>query len=225
LDSYSVWISAIVKAAGMFAAALLVYRKWGRENLGWIKATEDNEQAKKEASPGDRKSNLEVLKILLLGITASLAFNSWFSVLGITQSVGSYTQVAEVQFALPLVLGLIIYGIISPVAEEMVFRGIVYRKMRDNYGVPIALVGSALIFGAIHGNLVQGIYGTAMGLLAAWLDEREKKLAAPILFHGAANAVVYLVSSTALWQVAFSLPGAIIELVLFLVILVLQFYF
>ena len=56
----------------------------------------------------------------------------------------------------------------------------------------MAVIGSALLFGAIHGNLVQMLYGTIMGIIMAILYEKYGKLLAPILFHGAANIAIYV---------------------------------
>ncbi len=38
----------------------------------------------------------------------------------------------------------------APLAEELVFRGLGFRGLRERFGVPIALLASALLFAAIH---------------------------------------------------------------------------
>lgn len=46
-------------------------------------------------------------------------------------------------------------GIIAPAAEEMIFRWLIYLRLRDWLKMPVAAVISGLIFGIYHGNIVQ----------------------------------------------------------------------
>ncbi|MCI6714075.1 MAG: CPBP family intramembrane metalloprotease, partial [Lachnospiraceae bacterium] len=58
----------------------------------------------------------------------------------------------------------------------------------------IAIVLSGFFFGVYHGNLVQGIYGTLMGILMAYVYEETGRFLVPVLFHGLANIAVYSVA-------------------------------
>lgn len=120
----------------------------------------------------------------------------------------SYETVAGVQYSVPFGLGLLIYGIIVPVEEELVFRGLVYGRMRKYFSAGLSIPVSALLFGFYHGNFIQGIYGFFMGCLLAWAFESYKDLKASALVHGAANLAVYTVSSLPLLrQGIFSAKG------------------
>ena len=130
--------------------------------------------------------------IVIAGAVFSLALNYLFAVTGLTESSAAYSQVAKEQFSYALLPALLFYGVVSPLVEEVVFRGVVYNSLRRNLGILPAVLGSALLFGAIHGNIVQMLYGTLMGIVMAILYEKYDKLLAPILFHGAANAAIYL---------------------------------
>lgn len=46
-------------------------------------------------------------------------------------------------------------GIVAPAAEEMIFRWLIYLRLRDWLKMPVAAVISGLIFGIYHGNIVQ----------------------------------------------------------------------
>ena len=80
---------------------------------------------------------------------------------------------------------------------ELVFRGIIYGKARDIFGVPAAMVFSGLIFGIYHGNLVQGIYAAFLGTVLAWTMEHTGTLLAPMIFHGIGNITVFLLIDAA----------------------------
>ncbi len=88
-------------------------------------------------------------------------------------------------------LWVVIFGtvIVAPVVEELVFRGVIFRRMRDNHGFLISAVVGSAAFGLIHFNLVQGIFGFFMGLVFSFIYERTHRLTAPIIAHASANVL------------------------------------
>ena len=77
------------------------------------------------------------------------------------------------------------------------FRGVIFNRARKFFGVVKAAVFSALLFGVFHGNLLQFLYGTAMGMLMAVCYEYCGCFAAPVLVHMSANVFVFLISGQA----------------------------
>lgn len=75
----------------------------------------------------------------------------------------------------------------APVMEELLMRGLVYGRLRERLKAGPAILWSALLFGALHGNLIQGIHAFVVGLFLAWLMERFRNILVPILGHMAAN--------------------------------------
>lgn len=132
---------------------------------------------------------------ITLAITSSVAINILFIWLHLTESSETYSRVAEHQYGVSLVTGLVLYSIISPLAEEVVFRGIIYNKIRRNCSVTTAVLLSALLFGLYHGNIVQGAYGFLMGILIAYTYEKFGSFFHAFLFHAAANTTVYIITS------------------------------
>lgn len=87
--------------------------------------------------------------------------------------------------------------LLAPVAEEMLFRGILYPAIKQ-LGFPrLALWGTSLLFAAIHFNLVTLVPLTALALLLIALYERTGNLLAPIMAHVLFNALNF---ATLLWQ-------------------------
>ncbi len=70
--------------------------------------------------------------------------------------------VADLQ--LPMLLYVCLFG---PVAEELLFRGIVLRTLAP-YGKKLAILVSALLFGLFHGNLLQTPYAFVLGLVLGY---------------------------------------------------------
>lgn len=130
----------------------------------------------------------------LLGIVSAFLLNSAvsFYIKLFQMSSEKYQEVETIQYSVPLWLGILLYGVIAPLVEEIVFRGILYNRMRRFFGIPCCALLSALLFGLFHGNLPQFVYGTCMGILIALSYEKVKCFGAPFLFHMAANLSVFL---------------------------------
>lgn len=148
--------------------------------------------------PPAHKKDIGIL--FFLGVSAALCVNILFALLHFTGSSQSYEQVANKQFAFPLWAGIVLYGVLSPLAEEIVFRGIVYNRLRRQYSLWVALIISSLLFGLYHGNVVQAVYGSLLGFLIVVMYEKYGSFFVPVILHAAANIGVYVVTSSPVLQ-------------------------
>lgn len=74
--------------------------------------------------------------------------------------------------------------ILPPLAEELIFRGLLFRYLRRaGAGFVLANLIQAVCFGIYHMNVVQGIYAAILGFLLGWLVYQYKSLAAPVFLH------------------------------------------
>lgn len=92
-----------------------------------------------------------------------------------------------------LVTSVFAIGVVSSVAQEMFYRGVVFRLSRDQVGAAAAGVLSALLFAAFHFQAANFWWYLAFGLLAAALYHRTKSLVAPIAMHVLYNVVQVIV--------------------------------
>ncbi len=58
-------------------------------------------------------------------------------------------------------------SLVPAFCEEFLFRGLICARLRP-YGKTVAIVGSAVLFGLMHGNLGQLLYTTAAGVMLGW---------------------------------------------------------
>lgn len=157
---------------------------------------------KKELAVYERTvDSVSVFLTVMLSASASLGFNILMTLTGFVQTSAAYQDVADRQFGLSFGTGLILFGLISPVAEEIVFRGLIFNRMRHWYSTMTAVLASGVLFGVFHGNLVQGVYGGCMGILMAYAYERMHSFTIPCLFHVTANIIVYTLAQNAAVQV------------------------
>ena len=80
--------------------------------------------------------------------------------------------------------------IAAPLAEELLFRGLVYRLARRTWGIGAAASLSALSFALVHGEpwYLFGLIG--LGLLLAFLYEMTRSVIACWVAHAVYNSVV-----------------------------------
>jgi membrane protease YdiL (CAAX protease family) len=80
----------------------------------------------------------------------------------------------------------------APVVEELFFRGLLLRSLDRRFGTPAAVIGSALVFGLVHYELLQLPALILFGIVLAVLAERTGRLGPGIAAHAAFNAATVL---------------------------------
>ena len=78
-------------------------------------------------------------------------------------------------------------GMLVPLAEELMFRGFIYTRIRKRIPTGAAIFFSALLFALFHGNVIQMVFAFPLALILAWLYERSGWFACPLAFHMGAN--------------------------------------
>lgn len=132
----------------------------------------------------------------LLGVVftigATLSVQIAVVILGAARTSDIYQAVAISQYSCMLGVGIIVYCILAPLAEEMIFRGILYGGFRRYLPLPVAMVITSVLFGVYHGNIVQGIYAFAFGCIMICMYEYFGTFWAAVSVHVLANLVSYL---------------------------------
>lgn len=126
---------------------------------------------------------------------AGVALNNLIGYTGLKETSENYRQVSDAFYGGGLWLSILGSCLLVPLLEELLYRGIVYRRLRAWVGVWPAVVVSALIFGAMHFNLVQFLYAGVIGILLAVTAERAG-LAEAMAAHMLTNLISVLRSST-----------------------------
>ncbi len=93
---------------------------------------------------------------------------------------------------LAAVLLLLSAIVVAPFFEEALFRGYLYRVLRERIGLRWATLLSALVFAAVHLSPEQLLPLTVLGLVFTRLYERSGGLLAPMLAHAIWNGTELL---------------------------------
>jgi len=79
--------------------------------------------------------------------------------------------------------------VVAPIGEEILFRGILYPSIKQNGYPKVAAIGTAILFGLFHLNLLTFLSLTFVGLALVFIYEKTNNLLAPILAHALFNGV------------------------------------
>jgi membrane protease YdiL (CAAX protease family) len=94
---------------------------------------------------------------------------------------------SPLRFAFLLLMG----GYFVPFAEELLFRGVIFRWLLEKLGFVLAALLSAALFGVLHfGGGRDHIWVTfAYGIVFAWLYFRSGSIWAPVFAHRTTNTI------------------------------------
>ncbi len=110
------------------------------------------------------------------------------------QSNNPFVFVPGLSHGHPLIRGLIVAGMIvlAPMAEEALFRGILFLALSHRWGYWVGSLASAAIFGLAHRDLTLFIPLTLAGFILNELYRRTRSLIPSTVAHATLNAVSVL---------------------------------
>lgn len=126
---------------------------------------------------------------LLAGVFCSLAASLLAALSQAGQIFEGYENASQTIFSQSVLMQIVAAGVVMPIVEEYIFRGLMYNRMKDYMSANMAMIISSVIFGLYHGNLIQGVYGFVMGLLMIFVYEKYQTMLAPVLCHIGANMI------------------------------------
>lgn len=82
---------------------------------------------------------------------------------------------------------IFLFGVLlAPVVEEWIFRKLILRRLAP-WGEPVAIFGSAFLFGLFHGNFGQFFYAFAVGAVFAYVALRTGGIRYTVALHFLVN--------------------------------------
>lgn len=151
--------------------------------LIWLKSRDARQEKAAGLSQNQKAPLSKYVWIVGISISFAVGLNNLLTLSNLAEYSTAYQETAEALYAPPFWVQILCLGILVPITEEYVFRGLIYRRIRQNMSVGRAIFVSALLFGIYHGNSVQMIYGALCGVLLAYLYEQYGSMKAPILAH------------------------------------------
>jgi len=124
--------------------------------------------------------------ILAAGLVYVFSLFPWFDA-GQAQAVGfDYSVVGAERL-----IAFVALVVIAPIAEEIIFRGWIYGKLREKASIVPAALLTSLVFGIVHMQWNVGVNVFAMSLVLCALREITGTVYAGILVHMIKNGVAF----------------------------------
>jgi len=93
---------------------------------------------------------------------------------------------------LGLVLAFISLVVLTPLGEEILFRGVLYQGLKTKLNVILAAIVTSLLFGLAHAQWNVGVDTFVLSLAAIYLYEKYQSLWFPIGLHAIKNFIAFI---------------------------------
>ncbi|AFM40250.1 CAAX amino terminal protease family [Desulfosporosinus acidiphilus SJ4] len=142
-------------------------------------------------------------RFILLGLAAGfflffsigLLGNELTKILGIPAPQSFAIAVKGANYSWEFALLTLLGGIIAPIKEEMLFRGLIYPPLREAHGKGKGIVLTGMFFAMLHFDLIRFLPLFLGGIVLTWLYERSSSIWPSVVAHGTWNILMAL----ALW--------------------------
>jgi hypothetical protein len=133
---------------------------------------------------------MDFIMAIVGGAGVSIALNIVIALTNMAGKDTTFVEVSDMITSNPLFITIICAGILIPIVEEILFRGLIFNRIKCQYNFVAGLLISSLLFGIYHGNIVQGIYATLLGIFLGFAYHKTKSILIPIFIHMGGNTFV-----------------------------------
>lgn len=137
---------------------------------------------KKVKPDNSNKKNINIFSIIVASLFLSLVGN--LVIVWVKQGMG-----LEINSTFPSVFLIISAGIVGPILEELVFRGILFNKLKQSFSTNVSVHLSCLIFAVAHNNIFQILFAYIVGYLFIHLYQKYQDIRVAFLAHIVVNIV------------------------------------
>lgn len=134
----------------------------------------------------------DIVIIIVFAMFVGAGLSRFIMLLPIDNILGSYENVSNNLIKGNLFFQIISIGIFVPITEELVYRGLLYNRLKLVTNVRTSAIVTALLFGFFHFNLVQGIYTFLLSIVLVYVMDLYKSIIPAILIHMTVNITTLL---------------------------------
>lgn len=81
--------------------------------------------------------------------------------------------------------------VVPPLAEELLFRGYLFGRLRERFGFWLTAIVVSVVFGFVHGQWNVGIDVAVLSIFLCYLRERTGSIWAGVALHAIKNGIAY----------------------------------
>ena len=116
-------------------------------------------------------------------ISVNLVINAW----GLFKYNWDFAKVSQMIYSESLIMQILVIGIIVPICEELLFRGVVYERVLQSGTATSAMLISSILFAFFHGTWLQIVYAFAFSFLIIFAYQKCGNFSVAICFHIVSN--------------------------------------
>ena len=183
-DLYDRLISSYLEAGTLIqgAASLVIIP------VMWIFFHQDRVKERRLGIIPNKKAPVwKYAAVILMALALCLGLNNLINIGNLGASDEVYAETMNTLYSAALPVQIIALGILVPISEELVFRGLLFKRLRERGTFLQAALYSAVVFGLMHMNMVQMLYAFILGMMLAYVCEKYGSVKAPILAHMTMN--------------------------------------
>lgn len=124
--------------------------------------------------------------LIILGVILSLMYNVFAYYLNFALKTSLFDNSNNIAIT------LLSTGILGPIIEELMFRGIIYNELKSKYSNMKSILLTTIFFAIIHINIIQILYALIIGFILIFVYEKYNNIKAPIILHMASNITTTL---------------------------------
>ena len=184
LNSYMQALEPAFEAIARYQVEIMMLSALGTIVLTGILFARDRKLEQKAGVVLPERASLsKYWTVVILGISGCIAATCLMAMVQLAFYDEQYQQAAQITYSAGFLVQIIGLGIVIPIAEELMFRGILYKRFRERQGFWYSALWSALLFSFIHSNTTQMIYAFLLGVLLSYLYEKFGSFRAPVVLH------------------------------------------
>lgn len=138
--------------------------------------------------------------VVVMSVALCLVINNLLFISNLASLSASYEHTMEALYSPSLGVQIVCLGILVPICEELTFRGLMYKRLREYSGFKTCMFYTAIVFSLVHMNIVQAVYAFIMAVVFAFIYEKYGSLKAPIAAHISVNVAAVLATQYKLFD-------------------------
>ena len=127
--------------------------------------------------------NIAKIVVLAIGCYGVALLLSEIIAIVIPGSMEDYNEIMGLALSGSEVIAFLCVVFLAPAAEELIFRGIIFRMLEKNCPLIAAILIQAVLFGIYHMNIMQGIYVLPLAIALGYAAHKTKSVYPCILMH------------------------------------------
>ena len=184
---YAVEIQSVKAICSILACSLFFFKDRKREK-------------EQETPQSERVSWSKYVYLFVFAIAYNIGISCLSYMIQLVVGDSGYQSTSAIFYSAPLWLQIIGLCILVPIMEELLFRGVIYKRLREKNPFFRAALSSAILFSLLHSNTTQIISAFLLGMILAYVYEKYGSFKAPAFTHVIVNLTAILGTNTEIFD-------------------------